>query len=428
MNESRKANVIQVRKVICLASISAMLAGLLFSRFLLSSGLIVFAATCLVHPRINNQFKTFLSSPFLCAMSLLFVLPLVSGFWTEDTLKWSQMLRIKLPLLLLPICFAGLDYFTDKDWERVAASFLVLTVAGACWSVWQYLQNINSVQAAYLKAQTIQTPLGNDHVRFSLVVSIAIFTAISLLARTPNKLAKGVLCFAALALIIYLHVLAVRTGLICFYTGTIILTVWLIRKKNRIRYWWAFALILLFPVVSWWALPTFKNRISYLKYDLSTIKDGTFRKGSNDGNRLVSIRAGWQLQNQHPFNGVGFGDIKTETDKWYLANFFQMDEGDKILPSSEWIMYGAGMGWPGFVLFSIIMLVPFLIRHLKKNIYWWLLNIFMALSYLFDIGLEVQFGVFVHCFILLWWYKWLSVPKVQPVERVWSREAPFLNL
>ena len=88
-----------------------------------------------------------------------------------------------------------------------------------------------------------------------------------------------------------------------------------------------------------------------------------------------------------------------------------MQSTDKILPSSEWMMYGSGVGWPGFILFSFIMLVPFFIKQLIKNMTWWMLNIFMASSYLFDIGLEVQYGVFIHAFILLWWYKWLQTQE-----------------
>jgi hypothetical protein len=37
-----------------------------------------------------------------------------------------------------------------------------------------------------------------------------------------------------------------------------------------------------------------------------------------------------------------------------------------------------------------------------------MINITAGFSLLFDIGLEVQFGVFVYSFIVLWLYQWLS--------------------
>lgn len=290
---------------------------------------------------------------------------------------------------------------------------MTLVLIGAGWSLWQYSQDVQLVQAAYLKAQTIQTPLGNDHVRFSLLVSVAILTAIFLSVRTEQKLRRGVaagLWLAALLLVIYLHVLAVRTGLVCFYVGAFIAIVWfVVQLKNSWRYAWVLVLIVSIPFASWFAFPTFKNRISYLRYDLASIKDNVYRSGSNDGNRLVSIKAGWELQNKYPVTGVGFGDIETETRKWYLANYPQMTDADRILPSSEWMIYGAGTGWPGFLLFSMIMAIPFFRRMREANVGWVLLNISIALSYLFDIGPEVQYGVFIHAFILLWWYKWMNV-------------------
>ena len=422
MNDVRKGKIGSSRKLVIFISILIMLSGLLFSRMLLSLGLTVFAGACLVHRNITDQLKTFFFSPLLWSMSLLLLLPLVSGFWSQDIATWSQILRIKLPLLLLPVCFAGLNYFTDKDWQRIAFAFLILVIVGTGWSLWRYLEDANSVQEAYLRAQTIETPLGNDHVRFSLLVSIATLTS-GFLLLTKGKTFQRRIVVALLAitfiLVAYLHVLAARTGLICFYFSTLVFIIWVLWRQRKIpRYSWLLFIVLLLPFISWMAFPTFKNRISYIKYDLSFLKNDNYRSGSNDGNRLISIKAGWRLQNNHPLTGVGFGDIKNETDKLYQRKYPQMIKADKILPSSEWMIYGAGTGWPGFILFSMVMLIPFFIAPLQKQIAWRLLNISIVLSYVFDIGLEVQYGVFIHAFILLWWYKWLgSVPKVHEIAK-----------
>jgi O-antigen ligase len=121
--------------------------------------------------------------------------------------------------------------FKFKDWEKISFVFLLLMFGGICRSLWQYAQNINDINAAYLKAYTIETPLGNDHVRFSLLVVIAIFTIIFLLAESGKnfkKITRNLLFTLAIINIIYLHVLAVRTGLICFYLGVFIFLIWLL--------------------------------------------------------------------------------------------------------------------------------------------------------------------------------------------------------
>ncbi len=414
MNESRKnLKPGNWRQPIIFISMIIMLSGVLLSRALLSFGLIVFVLVCLVHRNILQQLKVFFSSPFLWSMSLLFFLPLLSGLWSGDHSQWGHILRIKLPLLLFPVCFANIEKFRFKDWERIAFSFLIVMTIGVCWSLWQYFQNVKSVNANYLKAHTIETPLGNDHVRFSLLVAIGILNAVFLLIksrRNHRKVITGLLVSIVLFFVLYLHVLAVRTGLFCFYTGIFGFLIWLIwNQKNKIRYVWLLSLLFLFPVISYFVFPTFKNRIKYLKYDLSLVQENIYVSGSNDGNRIFSIQAGWQLLKQNPLGGVGFGDIAKEIDRIYETSNPNAATEDKILPSSEWMMYGAGNGWPGFILFSFAMLIPFFIKEVRKNIVWLLINVSVSFSYLFDIGLEVQYGVFVHVFILLWWYKWLQL-------------------
>jgi O-antigen ligase len=413
MNSPAEDNTEKYRKTAFYLSVVVMLTGLLFSRALLSLGLIFFVALSFIHRDILRQLKTFVTSPMLWSMSLLFLLPAISGFWSEDVSQWSKILRIKLPLLLLPLCFAGQNNFKFKDWQRMAFVFLAMIFAGICQSLWQYAQNTHAIHSAYLKAYTIETPLGNDHVRFSLLVVIAILTIVLLLTVSGKNFKQStriLLLGLALINIIYLHVLAVRTGLICLYVGSFIFLIWLLSQHKRKTFFWLI-LVFLLPVASYFIFPTFKNKIHYLKYDFSFIQKNIYVPGSSDGNRFASIKAGWELLNEHPFFGVGFGDIKNETEKFYEGNFSQMSENDKILPSSEWMIYGTGTGWLGVVLFSVVLIIPFFVRALRKNIFWTLLNIFIGLSYLFDIGLEVQYGVFVHSFILLWWYKWLRLKE-----------------
>ena len=73
-------------------------------------------------------------------------------------------------------------------------------------------------------------------------------------------------------------------------------------------------------------------------------------------------------------------------------------------------MYGVAAGWIGFVLFTIVMFIPFFERT-RSQFFWVTLNLVMAFSFLFDIGLEVQFGVFIYAFVVLWWWKWLDREK-----------------
>jgi len=413
MNEISKSFSLESwKKTILFLSMAGMFAGLLVSRWTLSFALIVFVVVSIVHKDILVQLRTFFASPVLWSMSILFALPFISGLWSTDVSHWLQILRIKLPLLLLPVSFAGIKDFNFKDWEKIAFSFLAVMWLGIAASFWNYLQHAGAIHAGYLEAHTMETPLNNDHVRFSLLVTIAVVTATFLLIQKNNGYKASVRFFLWVTLavfILYLHVLAVRTGLICFYVGLLIYFISLFAgRENKISRLMLLLFIVAMPVLSYFIFPTFKNRIAYLKYDFSLVRQNVLRAGSNDGDRIFSIEAGWYLMEQHPITGVGFGDLQNEMAKFYEINYPTAAQSDRILPSSEWMIHGASTGWPGLIIFSLALFVPFAIKRPRENILWILLNIFMACSYLFDIGLEVQYGVWMHAFVLLWWYKWLD--------------------
>jgi O-antigen ligase len=392
-------------------SMILMLVSLFTSRFLLSIGFILFLFFTCFHKNIFKQLISFFRNPFLLGMSFLFLIPFISWFWTEDKNMWVHFVRIKLPLFLFPIAFAGDWQLTLKQWKWIAYVFLILVFAGCCWSLWQYAQNVHVIHEQYLKAKIFSTPLENDHVRFSLIVCIAVICSVLLMVQYVPKSKWLLLIPLCIFFIIYLHLLSARTGLISLYIFLLLTIFYLLFKLRKTK--WGVGLLFLIiamPVSAWFLFPTFQNRIRYNVYDLSNAKQNKYMPGGNDGNRILSLKAGWNVLQEHPL-GVG-ADVVDKTYEWYDKNIPQMAKADKLYPASESLMYAGFAGWIGFISFFVIMLLP-LFQKVTRNYFSWLvLNLVMAFSFLFDIGLEVQFGVFIYAFIVLWWYKWLNLsPK-----------------
>jgi O-Antigen ligase. len=387
--------------------IACMISGLFISRALLSAAIIVFVIASFFHNSPAKQIKVFFSSPLLWAMSLLFFLPFISGLWSSNLHEWSSIIRIKLPLFFLPLAFASpVLNFSKFQWRGVFILLILLVTASSLWSFANYFTNMQAINEGYLRAQTIRTPLENDHVRFSLLVAVSILISVVFLIKFKGflKWQKIALALIALWLIVYLHLLAARTGLLCFYAMVVVATAWMIGKQKI--GWRSLILlsgIIILPVLSWFIFPTFQNRVHYFLYEFSFFKNAQYLPGSNDGVRLLSIKAGWHVMKAAPA-GVGFGDIMQETGNWYHAFYPQMLDTDKIYPASEWMIYGAGTGWIGLVLFLFAMAVPFFLSKFNCYLSWILLNLSAVISFMFDIGLEVQLGVFLYAFIILWFY------------------------
>lgn len=105
--------------------------------------------------------------------------------------------------------------------------------------------------------------------------------------------------------------------------------------------------------------------------------------------------------------GTGYGDIMANSREWYSKNYPVMQEEDKIYPSSQFILFGAGTGFLGLIVFCLVIFLP-LIINTSYPVPWRMIVSGLAVSYFFDIGLEVQYGVFLHCFILFLSWQWMK--------------------
>ena len=384
-----------------LGSMITMIAGLFCSRGLLSVGVIAFFLLTIEYKNLPRQIKNFCTQPLFFGISLLFFIPLFSGLWSTNKAEWFSLIRIKLPLFLIPFGFAGNWQVTDRNWRLMFNVFLVLLVSGCAWSVGQYINNNALINTRYLQAKLIPTPFEDDHVRFSWMVSLGALLGVWLIQK-HSKLWQKLACGSMTAFFIfYLHLLSARTGLICFYMFLFLFFIDYIRRPGKSK--WMLLLLafsVLLPVVSWFSLPTLRNRFYYNRYDYSYFSNGRYLPGSSDGSRMISIKAGWNILTTHPF-GVGFGDIQDQSNEWYEKNIPGIVASDKIYPGSEWLMYGAGAGWPAFFIVTAVLFYPLLFIRFKNNFFWVAVNVSVLINFLIDIPLTTQIGVFCYAFAVL---------------------------
>jgi O-antigen ligase len=395
------------RKQLLFVTMLAMLVALFLSRSALSISMIVFVSTSLLHARIKDQLLFFIRSPLLWGMSLLFFLPLISGLWSEDRSSWLRIMVIKAPLFFMPLAFARPFGFSQKQWKWIAWLMITCVTAAAAWSLFHYIQNYSAVNEGYLRAKSLLTVLDNDRVRFSWLIAVSIFLCGMIMRqKNANKTEKMIVVSLGIGLIVFLHVLSVRTGLISFYLLGFALFVWLITRQKIKSGVFLIAAICVLPIAAYFIFPSFQNRVKYFRYEFSYFKKAAYLPGGNDVTRVISLKAGWDIMNAHPVTGTGLGDLDVETGKWYDSNYPELIKTDRIAPGSEWLIYGSVNGWPGFLVFTFVMLLPFFISE-RKHLSWIMLSIITAFSFLFDIGLEVQFGVFIYTFVVLSWWKWM---------------------
>lgn len=373
----------------CLAGI---ISGLLISRALLS-----FASVLIAVPFFLQKEKS-IDRNQLYAICCLLIPVLVSGLWSSHHLVWWDSFSLRLPILTI---FLGLGSVSlaQQQWKSVAAFLLISTTLAACWSLWQYVDQPSVIEDAYLRAKTLPVLMDDDHIRFSWWVVVTILISLQWFVTEGRRTVCLLILLLILFLVLYLHVLAAKTGLLCLYGAAFIAWTYLLFIKRKIKQ--ALLLLLFFSAtaaVSYRALPTLRNRVQYIQYDISLLRRGEFNSGYNDAARWLSVKAGNAILAAYPLSGVGFGDLPQAVDQWHSRNHPQSLPEERFRPANEWMVYGAGSGWPGLIFFSIGLLG--LLFSTRKNLFTVTLSLISLLPFLIDDTLEGQNGVTILAFIV----------------------------
>ncbi len=372
---------------------------LLFAGLLLSRALLSFTSVMIVVPFLWNRKMNALQKQYLLAIALILAPVILSGLWSNDTIPWWNSLSVKLPLLTMMLGISTVDFSMDR-WKKICYTYLIIISLGCAWSVGQYLLNSSVIEAAYLKAKVLPTPADADYVRFSWMVAIAIFLGFKCFLAETEKRIQFILLILILCLIIYLHILAAKTGLLCLYTGASMYILHLCFTEKK----WKSGLLLITLITAtaftaYHTLPTLRNRVQYVLYDFSLYSKGNTAPGYNDAARWLSIRAGYAITMEHPLTGVGFGDILPFVEQWHKKNNRSGFAYERFRPACEWLVYGAGSGIFGMLCFSIGIFLLLFRKRFNSPISL-ILPITGLLPLLTDDTLEGQFGVIVLAFIV----------------------------
>jgi O-antigen ligase len=388
-----------------LLAFGGILFSLLFSKFLLSVGMIGLVLMALLHPDVKSHLKCWWSEPFNRIWLLLPIAFLLSGLISADLDSFTFVWRKKSPFLFLPLAFTAIKGFKRKEFFYLLLGFVALICGGAIYSLTQYALHFESINTGYAYGHVMPTP--TDHIRFSLLVVMGIICGVELFKFYKNTGYKKLSILSlslSIFLTLFLHLLAVRSGLLAFYVIVVYSLVDLIIRQKRYKQ--ALVGILSFSVLcvgAYQLLPSLKTKIGYMRYDLENLKTGDASKNS-DGGRFLSMQVGWQMIKANPLLGVGAGDLEKEMKSYYAEHYPLVPEVKRFIPHNEFIYTWLAAGIIGFI--ALVYLCLQLWRMTPKHLHWLfrsslLLN-FLAL--MIEPSLEMQVGAAIFVFFPLFFF------------------------
>ncbi len=399
----KQLNEATIRHYYCLLACVVMLVGLIFSKVLLSMGMIGLVMNAVFDRRIGEHFRRFLGNPALLGLTLIFFIFLISGLNSTNTDWLIDRMRMKVPFLLMPFAVVAIPRFTRREYLGLLYFFLLL-ISGTCLSLmgW-YFSHFGELTAAYRLGQVLPTP--GMHIHFSLMTAFSVAIAWELIrqefhwryARVERGLQVGLLLF----LTVFLHVLAVRSGLIVLYLILVYLLAHYVITGRR--YVAGLAVVLLMAgsiALAYQYVPTLRNKVDYTFYNLNMIRSKTNLSELSDSYRVANMEAGFALGNAHPWTGVGIGDIRDETET-YLREHYPELAGPGYMPQSQYLLTYAATGIFGLLFFIFVTVYPLWYRQGWRQPLFVAFHLLAFSVFVFEQLLETQVGTAIYVVFLV---------------------------
>ncbi len=400
----------QARKNLELAYLlvlSVFIVGLLISRAALSIASISFVLLALYYRyKTPEERWNIPNRNFAILYILMFMLGAVSYIYSTDTHDYLNYMRIWLPMIGLPFAFFTLPVPSARNFFILLSIYVIIVLLGVLWSLGQFAANSAAIIESYEHAKVMPTPLGGDHIRFSLAVVLAASIAVVLAMVTDGrqiffKGEKNVWIFLSIFLFLYLHVLAVKSGLLTGWMTYAWLSLFFFFRKNYKLSLLLTSILIITPILSYFFVPTFQQRLGYIKYEFAEHEKSGRVEYLSDVNRLASYRLAWGTIVEHPLLGVGLGDINDVTRENYKTYYPEVSEDSILLPHNQWLLNGMALGFPGMVLLTMLYLYPLTIRSYRLSFMGITLSIVGLMALMVEPVLMTQYGITTYMFLQL---------------------------
>jgi O-antigen ligase len=375
-------------------------------RVLPSIGMAGIALTGIVYAITHRRIANWQLWPVFGSLFLVFLLHLVQGLNTDaaNLSEYGRDMVLQLPFLALVLGFWLLPSMPSRYLRWLWLLLVAMTVLAAVGATINYLLHASVINEMYLHSKVM--PTEPDHIRFSLIITLAIAAGILLLAHNAVKQAwRPWLIGTVVALALFLHLLAVRSGEMTFYALSGLAIAWLVLRKRQWKKAGALvALLVLLPIISYLAFPTFRNKVYNTQEDVGKVSQSNSSEGKNFSiaARVYSYKAALAIWSDNKLVGVGKPDLEGEMAKKYANLYPEIASEFYIQPHNQYLYNLASYGALGLLVFLVGLFYPAWWARHKHAPLLLAQYVSIALSFLVEYTLETQIGLaFVVFFLLL---------------------------
>ena len=336
----------------------------------------------------------------IAVLVIFFLITLVNWTYSTDMNYWLERLRLRMLFLFLPFSFYALPKISKRNIQIIFYFLISLLSITSLWIGIQYVLHFQEYQHLISVGKPIPVP--RNHIRYNILLAISIIAGIHLWTKNEIlrfKWERPLLKFMTIFLFIFIHILAVRSGLVALYLALVCLLInYVLQNKKYISGIVGLSVLIIIPLIAIKNIPSLKNKLSYTVWDNLSREKGKI-KGNSDGERITSQLIGIDIFKEHPLLGVGSGDLKNEVKVKYQKKF-----GDEItpkMPHNQYISILAKNGILGFIVFMFASLYPLFYHKNYKHLFSLGFHVIIFSSYLVENTIENAIGAGIYMFFVI---------------------------
>lgn len=395
-------------EVIAITGLILLFYGFLFNRVVNNIGSIIIGVYTIIKIREN---KSIFFHPWMISIVLISTIPFVSDILIDGLEFYKQRGEMKLLMILYPAFI-----FSFKPDRRIVKNmilfFLIIMFISSCYSLFYYWKDFDEMFITYKQSRIVKTLSLGDHIRISWATIVSCILALYLIYNNSHS-KKYLLWIYIIFQIIFIHILGSKTGLISLYLSAFIFLIYQLKNIKKWLLITIIGIICIMPYIAYKSIPSFEQRINFIKYDFEYYSKGEYREGLSDAVRFYSLMAGKDIISEHPWLGCGFSKLQGLTNGWFRSKMPQIGEENYFLPSSQIVIYWASGGLFCLIIFLFHLLYPLHDIKLRTNIWFMMFFIPAAISFSYETHLEGQLPLFFYSFFIsfFWYLAYLQYEK-----------------
>ncbi|WP_170170465.1 O-antigen ligase family protein [Hymenobacter perfusus] len=345
-------------------------AGLLASRALIALSPVVGVLAVLANPQLRQTAVSCWRNGALLRAAALVAFLLLSGIYTSEWAVWRHELFRSLTWLGVPLAFTLAVPLSGRQRRAVGGLFVLSTAAVALATLAKYLLDPISADAAINVGHNVQAITGVFHIAFGTMLAQAFFWGLLLRRQQQvGPLGRAVLLAAAAVIVLTLHVLAYRTGLLVLYAGLLAYAIRLLLKKHVVFGLGLLALLALGPWVAFQTLHSVQRRVESTSWDIKQYVQGNDINDYSLARRLAAVETAASIIRRNWLVGVGPADAYAAMLDEYRWKNFGLRPANWVNVHNQYLSALIGGGVVGLAIWLSILFWPLRHRGTRRNPY-----------------------------------------------------------